>query len=349
MSAFLATDVYGVGGRFTVLTTSGTVDIDLSAGGGGGGGVPAPDGTLALPQGFNFTNELGLGFYRLAAGMIGVTGNLATRAIDATGGGTLHQSPTLSMFATAWDGAASQLVEWGFESEPLSDTEGSLNIFLRTTLGTFVSARLTNDSATPGVDFDLFDGRVRCAELFSTFHLDSVINGGNLAQRLDVPAAANDTAIQQLLMKDGAGAFTSKDVEQAPADSAGTGFAALRVPNDAADDTSVATGDFALTGWGTGATFTVRANSTCRHGQLTVTAGTGSSAAWTITLTFPVAFAVQPDAVIQQAEFVPGVGHNGISDPRITTISTTTLVATGTGDDGGLATNTYTFTWMVLA
>lgn len=39
---------------------------------GGGGGIPMPDGTVAFPQGANFINELGLGIYRPAAGLMGL-------------------------------------------------------------------------------------------------------------------------------------------------------------------------------------------------------------------------------------------------------------------------------------
>ncbi len=346
MSAFISSDVYGVGARFTLLTTSGTIEIEFIAGG-AGGGIPAPDGTFALPEGFNFTNELGLGFYRLAAGTIGATGNVATRATDATSGGTLHQSPTFSLFATAWDGAASQLVEWGLESEPVTDTEGRLNFFLRTTLGTFVSMRLSNDTATPGSDLDLFDGRVRCAELFSTFHLDTVINGGNLAQRLDVPAAANNTAIQQLLLKDSTGAFASKDVNQGAADSAGVGFRALVVPNDATQTTAVVAGDWALDGnWGAGASITVAAGSTCRRGACTITAAGAPSPAAGATLTFPTAFAATP--------FAGAWRTDGNNPPEITSMSvkalasTTTLVLTTTGASSPTAGTAYDFTWMVM-
>jgi hypothetical protein len=39
--------------------------------GGSGGGIPMPDGTLILPQGANFTNELGLGIWRKGSNLLG--------------------------------------------------------------------------------------------------------------------------------------------------------------------------------------------------------------------------------------------------------------------------------------
>jgi hypothetical protein len=55
-------------------------------GGGTGGGIPMPDGTLVLPQGANFTNELGLGWFRPAPGLMGlaVGGFLGLQAGNGT-------------------------------------------------------------------------------------------------------------------------------------------------------------------------------------------------------------------------------------------------------------------------
>jgi hypothetical protein len=55
-------------------------------GGGTGGGIPMPDGTLILPQGANFANELGLGWFRPAAGLMGlaVGGFLGLQAGNGT-------------------------------------------------------------------------------------------------------------------------------------------------------------------------------------------------------------------------------------------------------------------------
>jgi len=44
----------------------------LLVSGGGGGDIPMPDGTVLLPQGANFINELGLGLFRPAAGLMGL-------------------------------------------------------------------------------------------------------------------------------------------------------------------------------------------------------------------------------------------------------------------------------------
>lgn len=157
-------------------------------------------------------------------------GSIALQGLPATAGTPLVASSELRFIGAAWDGAASQINGITLKSLPGSTTSTVLGIYQTTFAGTGLIAQISNDAGAPQTRLDLFDGQVRAAEVFSTFHIDSIVNGGNLGQRLDVPANNDETVMQLLLIKQG-GVLVTKLVTQGAVDTGGVGFRALVVPN----------------------------------------------------------------------------------------------------------------------
>lgn len=108
--------------------------------------------------------------------------------------------------------------------------------------------------------------------------------------------------------------------------------------------TALATTDFAISAaWGNTATVSaVTTNSNDQAGGVSVTAGgAGLAVGGTITLTFKVAWSTTPRGVICRGDGVlPG------GDMKLTTLNTTTLIATFDGLP--VAGNVYLMRWVVL-
>jgi len=392
-----------VGAGVSVADDPGGTRTNVTIPGGAAASIPMPDGTVALPQGANFTNELTLGWFRSASGFMGLavanflaaefgqdpacslfrldTSNPAQEQLQlleesdrvrfavftdgaamlqgevATGadGGVDHASPEFRLYGSVWDSVAASAKINGFVLKSIpngGDDLSTLAFYNVTPLGTRLIAYIENDNSgdnnahwfvgTTG------QGQVRARVFQSSDLADIIINGGNLALRFATPSGANDTCLDELLLKDAANNFTSKAVAQGAADSAGVGFRALVVPNDAGDDTSVEAGDFALdAGWGVGASVSaVAAGSTCRRGACTITAAGTPAPGAVATLTFDTAFAATPFAI--------AVRTDGNNPPEVTSMSvkalasTTQLVLTLTGSSAPIAGTAYSFTWMVM-
>ncbi|HEX7273130.1 MAG TPA: hypothetical protein VF420_13365 [Casimicrobiaceae bacterium] len=268
----------------------------------------------------------------------------------ATGGGDVA-SPEERVFASSWDGVAAQPNGFVRKSIPNGNPNRAIwAYYARTPLGTKLVCQLANDNAV--VDGTIWivgengEGAVHCADVQSAIRMNLIVNAGNLAAQLDDDPNVNDSYWNWTINT--AAGEAVKHVVQGQADSAGVGFRAIAVPNDAADVTAVITTDFALdANWGAGATVTsVAAGSTCRRGSVTITAAGVPAPGAVATLTFPTAFAATPFAVAQRTD--------ANNPPEITSMSvkalstTTTLALTLTGTSAPLAGTAYDFTWMVM-